>query len=98
MGRTPVAMGSSVPPCPALAAPVIRLTAATTWAEVIPAGLSMANQPWIGRPRRLRAIVAIRLAAGDVARHAWILQQRLDTAGAIEGLVELEADVRREPQ
>ena len=40
----------------ALAAPVARRTRPTTLDELIPAGLSILNQPWMGRPLRLRAI------------------------------------------
>src|SRR5205085_11207867 len=92
IGSTPVASGSSVPPCPALAAPVIRRTAPTAWLELSPSGLSRMTQPWIGRPPRLRpiavfiAIAGIRtlaplLGAGDVALDIRAVQQRLDPAG-----------------
>src|SRR3546814_1219627 len=43
----------------ALAAPVMRRTAATTWAEERPSGLSMTSQPWMGVPLRLRAIAGL---------------------------------------
>src|SRR5437763_6943155 len=107
IGSTPVASGSSVPPCPALAAPVIRRTAPTAWLELSPSGLSRMTQPWIGRPPRLRPIavfvfarpvLATLLGAGDVALDVGAVQQGLDTAGMIEGGVELEAQRRHVPQ
>src|SRR6266852_5023005 len=102
IGSTPVASGSSVPPCPALAAPVMRLTAPTAWLEVRPSGLSRTTQPWIGRPPRLRPIavlaVPVRLAAvialartHDVALDIGAMKQRVDAAGMVEGGIEHEA-------
>src|SRR4051794_82686 len=55
MGRTPVAIGSSVPPWPAFSALSRRRARAITWVDVIPGGLSMTSQPWTGSPFRLRA-------------------------------------------
>src|SRR5690606_20917754 len=67
----------------------------------MPAGLSMTSQPWIGSPRRLRAIVVL-VAPGfllalvpprrEVARHRRVVQQRLDARGGVEGPVGGEAD------
>src|SRR6266481_4806286 len=109
IGSTPVASGSSVPPCPALAAPVIRRTAPTAWLELSPSGLSRMTQPWMGRPPRLRpiavfvvpgavAMLAALLGAGDVALDVGAVQERLDAAGMIEGGVELEAQRRHVAQ
>src|SRR5688572_24559831 len=47
IGRTPVAIGSSVPVWPTRLAPRTALTRATTAAEVIPAGLSTTRTPCI---------------------------------------------------
>ena len=46
-GRTPVAIGSSVPRCPTERSPQMRRTLATTSCEVIPAGLSTIRMPSI---------------------------------------------------
>src|SRR5580704_8236759 len=55
---TPVAMGSSVPACPALRASNTRFTTPTTSVDVMPAGLSTTTQPWTGLPLFL-AIAAL---------------------------------------
>ena len=47
-GRTPVAMGSSVPRCPMERSPTSRRALATTSCEVHPAGLSTTITPLIG--------------------------------------------------
>src|SRR3546814_11812000 len=70
MGSTPVAIGSRVPPCPALAAFSSRRARETTWVEVGPAGLSTTSQPFTGRPLRLRAMAVVLLLAGPAIRHA----------------------------
>src|SRR4051812_50152214 len=54
MGRTPVASGSSVPACPALAAAKARLTTDTAWVDVMPIGLSRMSQPLTLRFSRRR--------------------------------------------
>src|SRR5271169_2890131 len=100
IGSTPVASGSSVPPWPAFAAPVIRRTRATASAEVRPISLSSTSQPCSGRPRGLRGIVSLTAAsliirfdiAGQIGRHLGLAQQFVDAAGAIEALVEAKAD------
>src|ERR1700722_595032 len=107
IGRMPVASGSSVPPCPAFAAPVMRRTAPTAWLELSPSGLSRTIQPWMGVPRRLRAIVLAlcsvfvghplfvvrrRLILGDEVTFDFrTMKQRLDAACMVEGGVEREA-------
>src|SRR5260221_13816637 len=92
IGRMPVASGSSVPPCPALAAPVTRRTAPTAWLEVRPSGLSRTTQPWIGRPPRLRPLAVLAVLVPlivviplprthDVALDIRAGQPRVDAAG-----------------
>src|ERR1700722_18708222 len=102
IGRMPVASGSSVPPCPAFAAPVMRRTAPTAWLELSPSGLSRTIQPWMGVPRRLRAIVsALRLSLvvlDEVAHDLGAVEECLDAAGVVEGGVEGEAEARHVAQ
>src|SRR3546814_14212269 len=63
----PVANGSRVPACPALAASNTRRTVATACAELTPDGLSMTTQPCTGWPRLRRAIpVGLPVAVGTV--------------------------------
>src|SRR3954447_3070949 len=93
----PVASGSSVPPCPALAAPVMRRTAPTAWLELSPSGLSRAIQPWSGIPLRLRAILVGRTAL-EVARDVGTVKEGLDAARLLERGVEREGDRRHEAE
>src|SRR5262245_27796100 len=90
MGRTPVASGSRVPACPALAALKWRRTAATAPADERPAGLSRISQPSTLSPLRVLAI--------GIAADAGLTQGRVDAAGVIEGGVGHEADIRRAAQ
>src|ERR1700730_6605488 len=92
MGSTPVASGSRVPPCPALAAPSRRRTALTAWLELMLKGLSRTSQPWIGRPRRLRAIVARLVGSGQITLDLGSMQQLVDAVGMIERRVEREGE------
>src|SRR5262245_45530856 len=67
--------------------------------ELIPTGLSITSQPWIGSPRCLRPTSVARVigaasACREVRRHARIVQQLIDAAGMIEAAVGLEADSR----
>src|SRR5260370_25833769 len=85
IGSTPVASGSSVPPCPAFSASSARRTAATARLEVMPGGLSRTSQPWPGTPPRLRAI-----AVGLLRRVRLRLRQAALDLGPVPPL--LEAD------
>src|SRR5260370_10817522 len=103
IGSTPVASGSSVPPCPAFSASSARRTAATARLEVMPGGLSRTSQPWSGTPRRLRAIAVgllrrIRLRLRQVALDFGPVQQLVDADGMVEGGVEGEGEPRGEAQ
>src|SRR3990170_7265727 len=92
IGSTPVASGSRVPPCPALAASRARRTAVTARVDVMPSGLSRMSQPWTGRPRRLRAIAiaAVGRLVPEIAGDRRFVQQAFDAVGAVEGRVGLE--------
>src|SRR5690242_10981792 len=92
MGRMPLASGSSVPACPAFCASKIRFTMLTAWVEVRSTGLSRINQPSTFCPF-LRLIVLI---LPEVAGDRGIVQQLLDPARFLEGLVGAEADGGRE--
>src|SRR5580700_1588687 len=98
MGSTPVASGSRVPPCPALAAPSRRRTAPTAWLELMPKGLSRTSQPWIGWPRRLRAIVCGLIGSGEIALDLGPMQQLVDAMRMIERQVEREGEAGGEAQ
>src|ERR1700730_13222643 len=95
MGTPPVASGSRVPPCPALAASSRCRTALTAWLELMPKGLSRTSQPWIGRPRRLRTIVARLVGKGQIALDLGSMQQLVDAVGMIERRVEREGEAGR---
>src|SRR5579883_1252068 len=88
IGSTPVASGSSVPPCPAFAASRQRRTCPTARLELIPKGLSRTSQPWIGRPCRLAVIVGRVLLRTEIALHLRSVQQFADAAGMVEGGIE----------
>src|SRR3546814_20845756 len=100
MGSTPVAIGSRVPPCPALAAFSSRRARETTWVEVGPAGLSTTSQPFTGRPLRLRAMAVVLLLAGPAIPHAHVarglsrVQQPVDSLGLVERGVRLDRQPR----
>src|SRR5689334_18428976 len=104
MGRMPVARGSRVPAWPAFCASKMRFTTLTAWVEVMSAGLSRISQPSTFWPflRRIVAVLVIRvfliIAFRDVAGDDGIVQQTLDLARLLEGLVFLEADLRGELQ
>src|SRR5258708_16037298 len=103
IGSTPVASGSSGPPCPAFSASSARRSAATARLEVMPGGLSRTSQPWSGTPRRLRAIAVgllrrIRLRLRQVALDFGPVQQLVDADGMVEGGVEGEGEPRGEAQ
>src|SRR5690349_13171755 len=103
IGSTPVASGSSVPPCPAFSASSARRTAATARLEVMPRGLSRTSQPWSGVPCRLRTIAVwllrhLRLWRRQVALDLGPMQQLVDAAGVVEGGVEGESEPGREAQ
>ena len=67
MGRTPVAIGSSVPVCPTRRSPSTRRTSATTSNEVMPPGLSMTTTPFIARQRLAQALEQRRARVGERA-------------------------------
>src|SRR5580704_16438423 len=103
IGSTPVARGSSVPPCPAFSASSARRAAATARLDVMPKGLSRTSQPWSGTPRRLRAIAVgllprVRLPPRQVALDLGPVQQFVDAVGMIERRVEREGEAGREAQ
>src|SRR5207248_789368 len=89
-GRIPVASGSSVPACPVLA-PVLRLTIATTRAEVRPAGLSMISQPCSAASAR--RVIALRIWL-QIALDLGGVEERRDPRRVIDGIVEGKDDVR----
>src|SRR5512132_57920 len=103
MGRTPVASGSSVPPWPALAAPVARRTLLTTAADVRPAGLSITSQPLSALPRRRSAtstgpaFVMVPIVL-DITRNRRIAQDSCDAIRLLERSVDAEGQVRGELQ
>src|SRR5262245_59636941 len=80
IGRMPVAMGSRVPPWPTFAASSARFTRATAVAEVSPAGLSRAIQPWIGRPLLLAIATLGRIGCGATVISI-LIPMRLQIAG-----------------
>src|SRR3954470_15652312 len=92
---TPVAMGSSVPACPAFCASNMRRTMATAWVDVIPCGLSTTTQPCTAAPFRLRLIAFVRVFL-QVTLDAGGLQQGLDLFSLGEGSVFQKAQFRRE--
>src|SRR5215510_9936985 len=88
----PVASGSSVPACPAFCASKMRFTMLTAWVEVRSTGLSRISQPST-LPPFLRLIVPVPgLVWVKVAGDHRVVQQLLDPAGFVEGLVGAEAD------
>src|SRR5215831_935959 len=92
----PVAIGSRVPAWPAFWASKIRRTAPTTWVDVMPWGLSITTQPWIGWPFFLRPIAVVIIRCRKIALHPRGFQDRLDLLCLGEGLVLDEAQVGRE--
>src|SRR5918911_2736929 len=89
IGSTPVASGSSVPACPALA-PTLRRSFSTTRLEVIPAGLSITSQPFVDA-RALGAspgFVAVLRTGVEIPLDRRAGEQRGDALGALEGAVE----------
>src|SRR5512147_1202293 len=103
MGRTPVARGSSVPPWPALAAPVARRTLLTTAADVIPAGLSITSHPLSALARRrsttltIPAFVMVPVVPYITSNHR-ITQDLCDAIRLLERSVEAERQVGDELQ
>src|SRR5579875_752987 len=99
-GSTPVAIGSRVPACPALAASRSRFSRATAVAEVMPDGLSITSQPSIFRPLGLRAIAVLVLRSvaqipahvmgGEIAGDGGTVQQAIELGCTIERRVGLE--------
>src|SRR5947208_621266 len=81
-----LAMGSSVPACPAFCASNMRRTMATAWVDVIPSGLSTTTQPCTAAPFRLRLIAFVRIFL-QVTLDAGGLQQSLDLFSLGEGSV-----------
>src|SRR5919109_4290471 len=84
----PDASGSSVPACPAFCALKMRFTMLTAWVEVRSTGLSRISQPSTFSPF-LRLIVLILV---EVAGDRRVVQQALNPACFVEGLVGAEAE------
>src|SRR5512146_817833 len=95
MASTPVAIGSSVPACPAFCASKMRRTWPTTCVEVTPFGLSTITQPWTGEPFFLRLIVVFG-GIRQIAAHALGLEKILDLLRFRERFVFDESEVGRE--
>src|SRR4051794_21477307 len=93
IGSTPVASGSSVPPCPTFCAWVSRLTTLTTWVDVISGALSITSQPLIGRPLALRRPICIVLPVRQ--RLLGVLQQLADPRRIGERLIRDETQSGR---
>src|SRR5690242_21075366 len=93
MGRMPLASGSSVPACPAFCASKIRFTMLTAWVEVRSTGLSRISQPSTFCPflRLIVPFLVVRILL-EVAGDRGVVQQTLDAARFLEGLVGAEAD------
>src|SRR5262245_25289048 len=88
-GRSPVAIGSSVPRWPMLARAWRRFTARTTPAELIPEGLSTRRMPSLIDVLSAIAVLALRRPLG-------IAQEARDPPGLVELIVPVEAELRRE--
>src|SRR5436190_1050617 len=73
-----------------------RRAADTTWVEVMPAGLSITSQPWIGVPCRLRAIVVLGpvVALGP----AGVGEQRIAQPAALQHLDQGVAHLLADPE
>src|SRR4051812_29004843 len=109
IGSTPVASGSSVPACPALAAAKARLTTDTAWVDVMPIGLSRMSHPltlrfsrrrWVGAApagwgsESVRESLMVVIGRLEVALDCRRSQKLLDSFRFVESLVHAETDVR----
>src|SRR5918995_267923 len=93
IGRSPVASGSRVPACPALAAEKSLRTRATAVAEVMPRGLSRISQPFTATFTVIGSAFAV---LGEVALYRRIAEQLIDVSGIIERAIKPEAQFGHE--